>query len=98
MKNSNVYIISDNKDYAEKKAAEISLSRKNDKIEIVGYNKIFSVQSNSNADVILMQIEKNEQAENIKRIKKTRNEVCWLNYYIFISASYWHTKWTRKRV
>ena len=73
MKNSNIYIISDNKDFAEKKSAEISLSRRNDNTEIIGYNKISSILNNSNADVIIMHIEKKEQAENIKKIKDNSN-------------------------
>ena len=73
MKNSNIYIISDNKEFAEKKSAEISLSRKNDNIEIVGYNRISSILNNSNADVIIMHVEKKEQAENIRKIKNNSN-------------------------
>lgn len=73
MKENNVIIISDNKNFAENLASKILLLRASDTIEIMDYKKAKNRLNNHRPDLILLHSEEAEQINFIKDIKNFSN-------------------------
>lgn len=73
MKENNVIIISDNKNFATSLASKILLLRSSDSIGIMDYKKAEQKANNHPADLILVHINEFQQLNFIKTIKKFSN-------------------------
>ncbi len=73
MKENNIIIISDNKNFATKLSSKILLLRTSDIVGIMDYKKANSCINNQSADLILLHAEEAEQVNFVRRIKKFSN-------------------------
>ncbi len=73
MKENNVIIISDNKNYADKFAAKILLLRSSDSVGVMDYKKAKTKLNNHRPDLILLHCENTEQLNFIKEVKNFSN-------------------------